>query len=38
MGPPPSAGAARPVKLYSYAQKYAYISNGITVMVWTALC
>lgn len=28
MGPPPSAGAARPLKLYSYAQKYAYISNG----------
>lgn len=28
MGPPPSPGGARPLKLYSYAQKYAYISNG----------
>lgn len=28
MGAPPSAGAARPLKLFTYVQKYAYIKNA----------
>lgn len=33
MQPPPSSGAARPLKLYTYVQKSAYILNGSGVLV-----
>lgn len=33
MGPAPSAGAARPLKVYTYVQKYAYIKNASGALV-----
>lgn len=31
--PPPTSGAARPLKLYSFAQKYAYVLDGSGALV-----
>ena len=33
MAPAPYAGAARPLKLYSYVQKYAYVKNSNSALV-----
>ena len=35
MQPAPSAGAARPLKLYTYAQKYAWVKNSSGTLVST---
>jgi hypothetical protein len=33
MGPAPTSGAARPLKLYTYTQKYAYVLNSASALV-----
>ena len=33
MGPPPASGTARPLKLYTYVQKYAYVLNSASALV-----
>jgi len=37
MQPPPTSGAARPLKLYTYVQKYAYVKNSAGALVSTGI-